>query len=226
MSLFDIVESPYLIPWLPTICLGALFLLSAYYYADRSDLKDSAVLVKNFKRMIRAALVFYILYPLLLTAGQYYVWLQNPLTKILANSPVSAATPLPQILKNSPIFQGHLGYLLFYAYGRFWINSLLAAGMAFLFSLFLKSLRRHRDRFFEEGEVELGFLSALVVGWPNFAIFVPAIFFLVVIISIVRMAVWKEHYTTLGYPFLAAALFTLLFGAKMIALFHLTVLII
>jgi hypothetical protein len=82
-------------------------------------------------------------------------------------------------------------------------------------------LQRHRERYFEAGEVELGALMVLVVGWPGFLVFIPVVFLAVVLISIIRGILWKEAYTTLGLPFFIAALVSLGFTPALIAFFKL-----
>lgn len=72
--------------------------------------------------------------------------------------------------------------------------------------------------------MELGFLTALIVGWPNFVIFVPMVFISVIIVSIFRRLFYGETYTTLGIPFLLAALTALLAGSRLIHFFRLEVL--
>ncbi len=217
------LNSP-IISWLPVIFFGLLLLLGFSSYVARGS-EETGSLRKNSKKMIWAAVAFYIIYPILLTMGQYYAWLMGgSFSKILLNSPLDEKVPIPQFIKELPLLQSHLGYFVFYSFGRFWINSILAVGAAFLFYLFLKFLQKRKDRFFEEGELELGFLCALVVGWPKFVIFVPLIFLLVVVISLVRLFIWKERYTALGYPFIAAALASLIFGAGLVSLLNLSVL--
>lgn len=159
--------------------------------------------VISYKLLVISSVAFHLFYAAFLTLGQYYVWSQSEFTKLLLDSP---------------------GYFFFYSWGRFWINALLAIVLPFIFYLFLRLLKKYQERFFEQGETELGLLSALIVGWPNFVIFVPLVFVLVIIVSIFRRLFLKEFYTTLGIPFLIAALVLLLLGDVLITLFHLGVL--
>lgn len=218
----DFLQSPF-INWLPETFFGFLFMVVSWKYITRNTREESA-LRKSSRKMIVASLLFYIGYPALLTIRQYYSWFANPLSKLLLNSPLSENVPIPQFIIDSAIFQSHFGYFIFYSYGRFWMNSIFAVGVAMLFYLFLKFLRKHKERFFEEGEAEMGLLTALIVGWPRFIIFVPIIFLSVILISLFRMIVLKESYTTLGYPFLLAALSALAFGIIFISLLNLSVL--
>ena len=175
--------------------LGFVFLLGFSRYLSRRQ--------SGFKSLIVVAAAIRIFYAVFQTAAQYYAWSQDALAKLLLNSP---------------------RYFWFYAYGRFWLNAFIAIGVAFAFYLFLKFLKKRQDRFFEEGETELGFLAALFVGWPNFVIFVPLVFVSVVLFSILRGIVLKEAYTTLGWPFLLAVIFNFNLGSRLIQIFHLGVL--
>ena len=157
----------------------------------------------SYKSLIVVLVGFRIFYAAFLTVIQYYAWSKGTLTKFLLNSP---------------------RYFLFYAFGRFWLNALIAIAAAFAFYLFLKFLKKYRERFFEESETELGFLAALLVGWPNFVIFVALVFVSVVLLAVFRRLALRKMYTTLGWPFLLAALLTLIWGSWLIQILHLGVL--
>lgn len=184
-----------IISFAPKIVLGLVLALGFFRYLFRRQ--------PNYKLLVIILAAARILYAAFLTAAQYYAWLHGALTKLLLDSP---------------------RYFWFYAYGRFWLNAFIAIGVAFAFYLFLKFLKKYQERFFEEGETELGFLAALIVGWPNFVILVPLVFVSVVLISIFRGIFLKEAYTTLGWPFLLATLLTLIWGSWLIPIFRLGVL--
>lgn len=220
---FLFLQSPML-GWLPRIFFGLLLLAAVFYYVERDHAPLRGSLRINATRLFRSGLGFYALYPVILTIGQYYVWSSNAFSRLLLHAPLDGRVPIPEFLKDSALLQSRFGYFLFYSYGRFWINSILAIGVSLLFYLFLRLLRKRRGRFFEEGEPELGFVSSLIAGWPNFVLFVPFVFFFVVIVSLIRLVAFRARYTTLGYPFLAAALVAFLFGSTLISFFHLSVL--
>lgn len=180
-----------ILKWLPDIFFGVVFLGAGFLYFKRENFSVGLW----FKKLIIVVIGFRILYAALLTISQYYVWTQNQFTKILVDTP---------------------GYFSFYSYGRFWLSAIVSIAAGFLFYLVLLSLKKHNERFFDIGEVELGFLGALIVGWPDFVIFVPLIFISVVLISIFRGVFLKETYTTLGWPILAAVLVALIWGSELI----------
>lgn len=197
------------ISFAPKIVLGLFLALGFFHYLFRRQL--------NYKWLAIILVASRIFYAIFLTAAQYYAWSKNVLTGFLLDSPLDQSLPAPSLFKR-------FGYFAFYAYGRFWLNAFIAIGVAFAFYLFLKFLKKRQERFFEEGETELGFLAALIVGWPNFVIFAPLVFVSVVLISIFRGFFLKEAYTTLGWPFLLAAFLTLIWGSWLIQIFHLGVL--
>ncbi|MEK7464751.1 MAG: hypothetical protein AAB617_03160 [Patescibacteria group bacterium] len=184
---------PFII-YAPTVFFPASLVLAVIFYFQRKN--------KAIKNLTITVIGFRIFYALVKSVGQYYVWINDELGKSFL------ATP---------------GYFSGYIFQRFWFNVILTAGASFVFLIFLESLKKHKERFFEEGEIELGFLTALIVGWPNLLIFVPLVFISVVITSVFRRIYSKEIYTTLGKPFLLSALVTLLFGGKLVDLLNLGV---
>ncbi|MBI4812424.1 hypothetical protein HY798_03230 [Candidatus Falkowbacteria bacterium] len=188
---------PFLI-WLPKIFFATVFLTAMLFYLYKrrpTSFKD----VRHLEwLLVNITITFRLLYAATLTVGQYYTWSVNKFTKLLL--------PPHQSVK----------YFLLYSWTHFWFNVVISAALAAVFYLFLRLLKKRKERFFEEGEVELGFLCALLAGWPNFVIFLPAVFIFVIIISLFRMAVFKEAYTTLGLPFLLATLVSLMAGGWLI----------
>jgi hypothetical protein len=104
------------------------------------------------------------------------------------------------------------------------LNLFVSLGIAIIFYFFLRALQAHTPRFFEEGEIELGLLAAFLAGWPQFVIFLPLTFLLVLILSFLRTVFLKQLYTTLGALFLLSLLILLIFGEKLSQIFHLIIL--
>ncbi|GEM_PF-1033757 len=177
----------------------------------------------SYKFLIWLVLGFKVLYASIKTFSQYYVWSNNEFTKLLLNQNIVESNVLENFFgKATWIFNNRFGYFIFYSWGRFWFEIVVSLVAATAFYLFLTFLKKHKERFFEEGEVELGFLLALIVGWSNFIIFLPLVFLSVVLVSIFRRLIFREMYTTLGAPLLLAALIVLLFGNYLVLLFGLT----
>jgi hypothetical protein len=166
----------------------------------------------SVKTLLWSAVGFRIVYAIMLTVGQYYKWSGNELTQIFTTKPIGTDIPIYDTLKHIPFLTGEGGYFIFYAWGRFWMNVVLSLVCAYLVYLFLKVLKKHKERFFLEGEVGLAGMLAVVVGWPYVTIFLPFAFLSVVLVSIFNLVVKKEAYTTVGIPFLVATVLTLLLG--------------
>ncbi len=210
------------IAWIPKVFFWAVFVLAAYAYwnrppaalgvALRAGGRSPEYLHTFTRRLIKITIGFYVLYAAFLTWGQYYIWSQDALGRIFLVS------------DRFGTLDGSSGYFLFYSYIRFWLNPAIAILAAFIFYALLKSLKKYRERFFEEGETELGFLCALAAGWPGIVVFVPFVFLGVVLASGFRLIVFKERFTTLGWPFLFALLLTLVWGDVLVKALGLKVL--
>lgn len=208
----------------PRIFFLALFLIAAVRYAMRNREHQPAVFkFITYKRLIWSSIFFKIGFAGVLTLLQYVIWKGGGLGRLFLNEGLSTSLPIPLIHLFPWIFKSSLGYFIFYSLQRFWLNVFLSLFVSWLFYRFLILLKRYKERFFEEGEVELGYLMALIVGWPFFILFVPICFLFVVLISIFRLIFFKEAYTTLGWPFIWAAFLTFLFGSALLPLFKLSV---
>ena len=199
------------------IFLGMVLLLAIWLYAYR-EYFDTPKLVRRYRLIAKLAIWARIFYAGFLTWAQYFVWNQGEMTRIFLTLPADDRS-LPMYGLLAPLFKWSGGYFTFYSFLHFWLPALASIVIGYLFLLFLRSLRKYRDRFFEDGEVELGWILALAVGYPSIIIFLPLVFFLIIPISIMRMAVLKQHLTTIGYPMILAAIPAMIWGPRlMIAL--------
>lgn len=197
--------------WLPITFFWAVFAVLLFLYAAQSFLEWKGKITPTFfgkiyKLLPIILISFYVFYALIKTFAQYYVWSHNSLSKLF----------LPP--------HQNLSYFLFYSFGRFWLNALLAVAAAFLFYLLLKRLNRYRRGLFKDGETEIGFAAALLSGWPGFVVFVPIVFIVTIILSIIRSLAFKLKTTTLGPALLVSAVIILLYGNELITLLRLSVL--
>lgn len=220
------LNGPFLI-WLSPVVLGATCIAAILFHFGRLPRVERYFGGRRhcYRFFARGVIAFRILYAALLTLIQYTVWHANTISRTLLDSPLIFPNQIEVVPRwIAWVFNGQGGYFFFYVWGRFWFNAALSIGVAFLWYLFLRFLARRRDRFFDEGEVMLGFLSALLVGWPHITLFIPLLFFCVVGVSLVRRLVWGHQYTTLGTPFILSALLIIPFGAPLLALTGLSVL--
>lgn len=165
---------------------------ATYYFtrARREPFRNTSLVWRLF---IISVVVFFS-FALMLTFFQYFVWKEYPLSQNLL-----------------PPYQSIL-YFAKYTGTHFWLAPLLSLIVSGIFYAFLKLLKRKNERFFEEGETELGALAAFLVGWPRIIVFLPVVFLAVVVISGIKMALHKSVYTTLGLPFLVGLAIALACG--------------
>jgi hypothetical protein len=197
--MLDALFTNSVVPQIPEYVFGIIFAGAAaiYFFGAPSTWR------KYFLWLIYGVAGFRVLYAAFITVGQYYIWSQDEFTKLFLSSPDG----------------GLAGYFLPYTGFRFWLGSVvLTFVLAGLFALLLRYLRQRKESYFEEGEVELGVLMMLLAGWPNGLLFLLLLAFTVVFVSIFRMFVWRNPYTTFGTPFIIAGALTLLRGERLIEL--------
>jgi len=204
---------------IPSFFSGIAFLVAAYIYFPKPK-EDTTKKFKFFAWCLIGARIFYSAF---LTFFQYYVWGNNTFTNFFLNQSANPAS-YPKLGILTAPFEGRLGYFVLYVFERFWLETLITILVACLFYVFLKTLKKHNGRFFEEGEPELGFSMALLVGWPGFVLFVLFIFIFIIATSIFRMVVLKQHLTTFGLPFLLSVFAVLIWGGALLQFFKLGVL--
>jgi hypothetical protein len=196
--------------FLPYFFFWGIFVVAAFTFFKTKENREKLRLVA--KVLFWVGVTFRVLYASFLTIGQYIFWGGDAKTKIFLAQGIDPYGPIGSMVKIFPFLGGENGYFIFYAFVHFWVGAILAILCAVLFWWFLKILHKYRERFFENGEKELGATLALLAGWPGFILFLILTFFSVVLISLVRGVLYKEPYTTLGLPFLFASLTLLVFG--------------
>lgn len=175
--------------WLPRVFFGLVLVFAVWAYDRlRQGMKPKWI---GLRGLVIASITFKFVYAALLTVGQYFIWKNNSFTNLLISHS-----------------GGVTGYFATYSWGRFWVEAVGSVVLAMLFWFILKVLQKHNDRFFHPGETELGFIAALIVGWPNLLLFVPLVFLSVVLVSIYRLIFLRESYTTMSWPLLLAVIFT------------------
>lgn len=181
----------------PMIAGWALALFAVWLYFSRLR-RDSAKNEMLVRRLLWVGVCMVVAVALLETYAQYAVWKGDPFTQNLL-------PPQQSIL-----------YFLKYAGTHFWLAPIFSFIASGVFYAFLRALKRKNERFFEEGETELGALAAFLAGWPRIIVFLPVAFLAVVLISGIKMIFRKSAYTTLGLPFFIGLLIALAGGFEML----------
>lgn len=205
--------------WKLPVIFSAGFALGIGYLYFRNS-QDEEALKKISRKGIFLVAGFKLIYAIFLTIAQYLVWNNNGLTRTLLKLPVEEKAMMSFGFL-SKIFSGEGGYYYFYIFARYWLVILVSFAAAYLFYLLLKGLKKYKERFFLNGEPEIGFCLAFLVGWPDFVIFLPAIFFLIIPVSIFRFIFLKRHLTTMGWPFIASAIVAVILGYYLLDIFRL-----
>lgn len=116
-------------------------------------------------------------------------------------------------------------YFAGYVYLHFFYATLLTIVSMAIFYFALKVISKHRAEIFEEGEIELGTLCALISGWPGFVIFAPLSFLILIAFSLVRKLFKNKQFTTITIPMLISVTVVFLFWPQIIEFLKLTSLI-
>lgn len=205
--------------WKLPVFFAIIFTLAVgYLYFKHKN--NEEYLKKISKKGIYTVFGFKIIYAIFLTLAQYFVWDNNGVTKALLKLPVKEKA-LMSFGFLSKFFERDGGYYYFYVFARYWLVILISFAVAYLFYLLLKGLKKYKERFFIGGEPEIGFALAFIVGWPDFVLFLPGIFILIIPVSIFRMVVFKEKLTTLGWPFIVSAILAVVLGYSLLDIFRL-----
>lgn len=148
-----------------------------------------------------------ILFNSLLSILQYFVWHISPISRFL----------LPPF---TPI-----NYFLGYIFFHFWLAGLLVFVLSLAFYFLLKLIKKYRDDVVSSEELFLILLSGLLVGWPNFIIFVPLFFLLALIYSSVNLLVFKREKNSLLQPLIFSLIIVFFTGSYLIKLLYLSALV-
>jgi hypothetical protein len=192
--------------WLPSVFFGLILASAALIYRKAFLQSEAGPTEKKIKVVLYVAVGFEIIYALVLSASQYYVWSASEFTRLLL--PPTAS----------------IKYFIQYSFTHFWLGTFCALALSLLFYLLLSALKKKNENFFLPGETQLGFLCALVSGWPGFVLYLPLLLISTIIISLARRLITHEERTTLGWPMILAAAVTLFAGSYLIDLLGLGVL--
>lgn len=150
--------------------------------------------------------LFRFLYAAVFTVIQYLVWKRDEFSQFL----------LPP---HQP-----LGYFLHYSWSHFWFSPVLSFGSAALFTSFLFIVRKYRPVLLREGETELTFLAAAIVGWPKIVVFIPLVFIILAVMVFYAHFCSPGSRTTIAPAIIAAGLLGFFFGGALLDFFGLAAL--
>lgn len=192
----------YLPAWLVlngavAVSFWLVVLATAAYILFRPSLR----LRKTLFWLLAAGIAARALLALYFTVGQLVVWSDSELGKLF----------LPPNQSWS--------YFISYVGERYWLAAILALVLAGLWYGFLRLVGNRSERYLDVGELELTTLLVFASGWPDALILAPLAGMALVLFSLVRMLVFRRQLTTLGIPFMIAALVTLAYADAIRSLF-------
>jgi len=151
-----------------SILIGRLFAHTYKILHLNTFITKIGKLIKNisYLKLILIAIGLNIFYGLFVTWGQYYVWAHGSVvTKALLTFPLPAAVPFSKYLEwVRPLFSSRLGYFMFYAWGRIWLNIFVLFTFSGLMYLVFRIWKTYRGGFLEQGP-ELMLVLMLISGW-------------------------------------------------------------
>ena len=183
-----------------------LFPLAVFLIAFLVFVKESRRVKKPlaFEFLAAAMGLFFIARAAIDTIMQYYAWKTGLSAYFL------------------PPYQP-IEYFIGYSIRTFWFNPIFTVVVALAFYRILKYFERKNSRFFGEGETELGLLMAIISGWQGFLLFLPLVLLSSILFNAIRLLIFKEKYTPIGYSFLLAGLLVLIFAGKFAGLLKLQI---
>lgn len=126
--------------------------------------KNKSVNMRLLKSGIIVLMSVFIATAYISTSIQFQAWKNDPMSRYLLPPYVS------------------IDYFYSYSIYRFWLPYALDIMISITWTFFLLLLCKYSNgRFLDEKEASMGFFTALIVGWPNFIIYIFIVFGLTVI---------------------------------------------
>jgi hypothetical protein len=161
----------------------------------------------------------------MLSILQYASWSTNPLTKLLLNQPLDDTVPLFGLFGILGFLHSvKWGYFAYYVVGRFWLSAILSIIIAYSFYALIQFLRKYRQASLSEFEPNLLLLLGLLVGWPNFIVFLILSLVLILFYAVLHFVQDRTRVQTVAPGFLTGCLLVLSFGNSVTNLLGLGVL--
>lgn len=180
---------------IPHIFFAFIFSVGVYYsfFVPKKDTpQEEAKLQKVFKKLIVIVLIFKVVFALLLTIYQYFIWQKNPLSSVLLNLKLERGGEF--FLNYFPIlFKKEGGYFVYYVFFRFWLEIIITLILAFAFYFFLEFLRKKNERFLFKSDSLLCLWGGIINGWPFFIVFFLAFLFSFITSGLVGKVKGKKY---------------------------------
>lgn len=195
-----------------------VLILAGYWYWKNSE-KTAAF----FKRLVLVTLGLKMLAAAFFTWSQWYVWhlsrpefLSLPLS---SNLKLFGAFKIFDFLKS---IKG--GYFIFYSFGHFWLELLLALLVAAGWWFLLKLVAKYKEVTVTSDELLLAWITAVIAGWPGIVLYVPIVFMLMALGMLYFRLRKIDKLVAMGWPVIMSSTIVLVAGTFLVELLGLAVL--
>lgn len=209
--------------WLPWVFSSSI-LIAVGLKCFFGELKILYFLKKiSIKNLIFWLIGGTILFDILLTLLQYFVWFNSGFSRFF----------LPPYTS--------IDYFIRYIFNHFWLADILTIFTAALLYLFLRLCRKYKEQVISLADINIIFLVCLLLAWPKLLIFIPLFFILALLDIAINLIIFKNRTlfkiisdkisfknqaVSLKRALILAAIFVFFFGNFLVNFFGLTVLII
>lgn len=180
--------------WLPIVVAGAVWLFAASYFFINKKLPR----VKIIWLLVFGLIIFILFEGIFLSVSQYYVWKKGGPSQFFLPPHTS------------------INYFLGYSFYHFFLNNIIAIIFSLFFGFLFWVLNKdYGEKFMNAGEIPLIILGGLIVGWPNFVLYIFLALLMGVFGWLYARLIKKEPIVNLILFFLISAGLVLIFGKSL-----------
>lgn len=170
--------------WLPAAVSGGSWLFTASYFFINKKLPK----VKILWLMVFGLIIFALFEGVFSSISQYYVWKKGGPSQFFLPPHTS------------------INYFLGYSFYHFFLNNIIAVIFSLFFGFLFWFLNKdYENRFMNDSEIPLMILGGLIVGWPNFILYIFLALFMGIFGWLYIRVIKKEPVVNLTLFFLISA---------------------
>lgn len=171
--------------------------------------------------LVAIAIILNVVYPVLLSWGQYIVWTYTQVTRVFLVAPLASHVPLSWFADDlRPYLEQPHGYFAFYIFNHFFLSVIvLLSATAFLSALVLL-WSKYSPLNFKKGDILAVTLTFLLAGWPGIIILIPVAFATLILLSLINEIRMKENNVSLSFVFLVTVPFIILLAVPILKILN------
>lgn len=186
LNFFNIVLN-----WLPIVIAGVVWLFTASYFFINKNLPKAKIIWL----LVLGLIIFIFFEGIFSSVSQYYIWKKGGASQFFLPPHIS------------------INYFLGYSFYHFFLNNVIAIVFSLFFGFLFWFLNRdYENRFMNAEEIPLIILGGLIVGWPNFVLYIFLALFTGIFGWLYARLIKKESVVNLTLFFLISAGLVLFFG--------------